>query len=58
MGMGMGVTDFHHTQYANTLQQSYQDIINKHPGIDTNIAFQQAKDNANFSGALAMGQAF
>lgn len=56
MGMGTGIQDFHHVSYANTLAQIYGEIKQQHPDADPHVALEEAKRQANISGAVAMGQ--
>ena len=53
-GMVWGASDFHHTAYANTLQQVYSELRQKK--VEPEEALAKAKEEAEFSGNLAAAQ--
>lgn len=57
LGVGAGALDFHNTVYANKLPEAYRDYKEHHPGASDTDALNYAKQEANFSGALAGIQA-
>jgi len=56
MGMGAGVQDFHHTSYANAMEETYRELRQQHPDADPHVILNEAKKQANASGAFGMAQ--